>query len=203
MVVDDSDANRLLLQRLLDEVGFDVRTAANGEEALALFTQWRPHFIWMDMRMPVMDGYEASREIKAAPGGEETVIVALTASTSQDEHRQVRASGCAEVVRKPFEDAVIFDTMRRYLHISYRYADKGETPTVTGNGSDVLERLAELPEAQRHALREAVVIGDVYAVEQQARTIAASDEALGRALMEQLAAFHYNEILAALGQEEQ
>jgi hypothetical protein len=106
------------------------------------------------------------------------------------------------VVRKPFRDAVIFDTMRRYLPIRYRYADESETPTVTGSGSDVLERLAELPEAQRHALREAVVIGDVYAIEQQARTIASSDEPLGRALLEQLAAFHYNEILAALGQEE-
>jgi DNA-binding LytR/AlgR family response regulator len=68
LVVEDKWANRQLLVRLLAPLGFDVREATNGQEAIALWQNWHPHLIWMDMRMPVMDGYEATREIKARSG---------------------------------------------------------------------------------------------------------------------------------------
>ena len=70
LVVDDNVENRLLLTHLLERTGFTVREAEDGQQALAMFEDWRPHLIWMDMRMPVMDGYAASRAIRALPGGE-------------------------------------------------------------------------------------------------------------------------------------
>lgn len=69
LVVDDVADNRLVLVKLLTPIGFRVREAANGQEAIAQWLQWQPHLIFMDMRMPVMDGYEATRVIKAAEIG--------------------------------------------------------------------------------------------------------------------------------------
>ena len=70
LVVEDNTENRKLLTEMLQQVGFEVREAKNGKEGVAQFEQWRPHFIWMDMRMPVMDGYEATARIRQFPGGE-------------------------------------------------------------------------------------------------------------------------------------
>jgi len=91
LVAEDREENRQLLVKLLTGWGFDVRAACNGVEALNLWREWHPHLIWMDMRMPVMDGYEATRRIKATPQGQQTIIVALTASAFEDERERVLA----------------------------------------------------------------------------------------------------------------
>jgi CheY-like chemotaxis protein len=83
----------------------------NGEEAIALFEQWQPHFIWMDMRMPVMDGYEATRKIRALPCGEAVKIVALTASAFKEQRKSILQAGCDDVVLKPFQAHELFDAM--------------------------------------------------------------------------------------------
>ena len=76
MVVVDNEENLLLLTNLLALVGFTLQEAENGEEAVAKFQEWLPDFIWMYIRMPVMDGYEATKEIRPLPGGEDVKIVA-------------------------------------------------------------------------------------------------------------------------------
>ena len=121
LVADDTDGSRLLLAELLRKVGFEVREARDGREAVALFTDWRPHLVWMDMRMPTMDGCEATRRIKASPGGEETAVLALTASTFGNERKRALAAGCREFVRKPFRESEIFEAMARQLGVRYLY----------------------------------------------------------------------------------
>lgn len=131
LVVDDRYENRRLLTKLLTPIGFQVREAENGQEAIALWQSWEPHLIWMDMRMPVMNGYEATKHIKSHLQGQATAIVALTASILEEEKAIVLAAGCDDFVRKPFQEEVIWEKMAQYLGVRYIYAQKEEfTQTV-------------------------------------------------------------------------
>ena len=89
LIVEDGEDNRRLLRQLLEPLGFAVRKAENGEEGVALWQDWRPHLIWMDMRMPVLDGYAAARQIKDQDDSEATRIVALTASAFEEDRDKV------------------------------------------------------------------------------------------------------------------
>jgi CheY-like chemotaxis protein len=121
LVVDDLPDNRYLLKRLLKRVGFEVEEASDGQQAIEVWEQWEPHLIWMDMRMPVMDGYTATRHIKDTPKGHSTKIIALTASAFEDERSHILAAGCDDFVGKPFRDTDIFEHMSKHLGVKYRY----------------------------------------------------------------------------------
>lgn len=124
LVVDDRLESRLLLVKLLTSVGFTVREAINGKEAIQVWSTWEPHLIWMDMRMPVIDGYEATKQIKAHLKGQATAIIALTASAFEEDRAIVLSAGCDDFVRKPFREAVIFEKMAQYLGVRYVYAEQ-------------------------------------------------------------------------------
>ncbi|BFM41209.1 PAS domain S-box protein [Synechocystis sp. LKSZ1] len=128
LVVDDGEENRQLLARLLASVGLETRTAANGEEAIAVWQAWQPHLIWMDMRMPVMDGYEATQRIKRSSQGPTPIIIALTATAFEEQRAGILAMGCDDMVRKPFQESIIFDKMAQYLGLKYLYADPSLPP---------------------------------------------------------------------------
>ena len=107
LIVDDREDNRQLLIKLLNPFGFELREASNGQEAVAIWDNWEPHLIWMDMRMPVMDGYEATKQIKSTTKGQATAVIALTASTLEEERVVVRSAGCDDFLRKPFRETDI------------------------------------------------------------------------------------------------
>lgn len=121
LVVDDKLDNRELVRLMLEPVGFEVLTANDGRQAIQLFETWSPHFIWMDMRMPVLDGYHATRQIRALPGGDLVKIVALTASAFEEDKGKISAAGCDDMVRKPLEEQSLFAVMGRLLGLSYEY----------------------------------------------------------------------------------
>ncbi|HEY9643263.1 MAG TPA: ATP-binding protein [Coleofasciculaceae cyanobacterium] len=121
LVVDDRPVNRQLLVKLLTPLGFEVREAENGQAAIALWESWAPHLIWMDMRMPVMDGYEATQRIKAQPQGAATIIIALSSSAFEEERPTILAAGCDDFVGKPVREEVILKKIAQYLGVSYRY----------------------------------------------------------------------------------
>jgi PAS domain S-box-containing protein len=164
LVVEDNSANRLLLYSLLREAGFEVREAENGEEAIDLFEQWQPHLIWIDMRMPVLDGYAATRRIRDLPGGEAVKIVAITASAFKEQCQNILAAGCDEIVYKPFRDHEIFETMARLLDVKYLYDEKGEEATRKEGVELTAEMLAELPPELLQELREAALTLDRQAI---------------------------------------
>ena len=140
LVVDDRWENRRLLTELLTPVGFEVCEAENGQEAIALWESWEPHLIWMDMRMPVMNGYEATRQIKAHLKGHATIIIALTASAFDEERAVILSAGCNDFVRKPLREEVIWEKMAQYLGVRYVYED-GESVKDEKMSSDfILER---------------------------------------------------------------
>ncbi len=124
LAVDDRLESRMLLVKLLTSLGFSVREAANGQEAIEQWESWSPNLIWMDMRMPVMDGYEATKQIKATIKGQATVVIALTASAFEEERTVVLSAGCDDFMRKPFREEVLFDKMAEYLGVSYVYEEE-------------------------------------------------------------------------------
>ncbi len=121
LIVDDKWSNRQLLIRLLNPLGFKLQEASNGQEAVEIWREWHPHLIWMDMRMPVMDGYEATKLIKATTQGQATAIIALTASTLEEERAVALSSGCDDFVRKPFRDQMILEKMAQHIGVRYVY----------------------------------------------------------------------------------
>ncbi|MCU0527114.1 MAG: PAS domain S-box protein [Elainella sp. Prado103] len=178
LVVEDNRENRQFLVQLLQSIGFEVQSANNGEEAIHLWQTWSPHLIWMDMRMPIMDGYAATRQIRnleqqlATPTGHElesrtapspTKILALTASAFEDERAIVLAAGCDDFVVKPVTEAVLFEKMAQHLGVRYRYQEQSplETPT-TETADDLLseQALQRMPSDWIAQLRLAARIAD-------------------------------------------
>ncbi|WP_413160165.1 PAS domain S-box protein [Capilliphycus salinus ALCB114379] len=127
LVVEDHPDSCQLLVMLLKKVGFQVRSANNGQEALQLWESWSPDLIWMDMRMPVMNGYETTQQIKATEKGKETVIIALTASAFEEDRVKILQVGCDDFVRKPFQEEEIFEKMKLHLGIDYQYQENSST----------------------------------------------------------------------------
>ncbi|MBL8115021.1 MAG: response regulator [Acidobacteria bacterium] len=129
LVVDDTPENRLLLMRLLGDAGFDVREAVNGADAIAAWETWKPHLVFMDMRMPVMDGREATariREREKAEGESPTPIVALTASALEHEREELASSGVSGFLPKPFVVDDLFAALAQHTGVRYRYADDAD-----------------------------------------------------------------------------
>ncbi|MDX2231787.1 MAG: response regulator [Leptolyngbyaceae cyanobacterium bins.349] len=118
LIVDDDPINRKLLVKLLTILNIEVQEAKNGLDAIACWERWQPHLIWMDMQMPVMNGIEATQQIKAKPGGPETIIVALTASAFEEQRQKILAAGCDDFVRKPFKREEILECMTRHLPVA-------------------------------------------------------------------------------------
>ncbi len=125
LVVEDQPANRLLLVKMLTSVGFEVYEAENGKEAIALWSKHSPHLIFMDMRMPVMDGYEATKRIKSHLKGQATVIIALTASALEQDRIVILSAGCDDFMRKPFREEVLVQKIAQHLGVRYLYEESG------------------------------------------------------------------------------
>lgn len=122
LVVDDKQDNRELVRQILALLNIEARTVENGLMAIDEFIRWQPHLIWMDMRMPVMDGYEATRHIRQLPNGDKVKIVAMTASAFEEDKAAVLAAGCDHLLRKPVDQEMLFRIMGDLLGLSYRYA---------------------------------------------------------------------------------
>ena len=159
LIVEDQQENWMVLERLLTFAGFQVHLAKNGAAGVEEFRKWRPQFIWMDLRMPVMDGIEATRLIRASEGGREVKIVALTASGDVRKRREILAEGLDDYIRKPYRPAEVFECMAR--HLGCRYEVSQTTPHAEVPDQPIGELRAvdvsALPEKLRHELRDAIV----------------------------------------------
>jgi signal transduction histidine kinase len=147
LIVDDVSSNRHVMGRLLASVGFEIQMATNGQEAIDLWEQWQPHLIFMDMKMPVMDGYEATHQIRSkqrqalapwsqandtfAPGTSiscleravlNPVIIALTANALTEERQRILAAGFDDFMGKPIRRDGMLHTIQQYLGVVYQYS---------------------------------------------------------------------------------
>lgn len=128
LVVEDNWANRVLLQNLLTELGFEVQTAVNGQTAIECWQIWRPHLIFMDIRMPEMNGYDATQEIRRLESLAQgktadapcTKIISLTAGVFESNQLEF---GFDDVVCKPIQEATITQIIAHHLGVRYIYDD--------------------------------------------------------------------------------
>ncbi|MDM8546861.1 PAS domain S-box protein [Candidatus Venteria ishoeyi] len=157
LVVDDDQDSCTLLKNVLTEVGFEVKTGVNGEDAVRLFQTWQPHFIWLDIQMPVMDGYAATAKIRALSGGEQVKIVALTANVFQKERNKVLLEGCDDILAKPFLIPQVFELMNKYLGVSYIYAQEAVTYPPQKTAALSVDDLKKLSKALLNLLYEAIL----------------------------------------------
>ena len=111
LMVEDQPENWMVLERLLRKRVFKSAWRRMAKQGVESFREWRPQFIWMDLRMPVMDGIEATRRIRALDGGRDVKIVAVTASGFESQRSEVLAAGLDDYVRKPYRLDEIFDCM--------------------------------------------------------------------------------------------
>jgi PAS domain S-box-containing protein len=164
LAVDDKPNNRRLLVTLLSSLGFQVGEAANGLEAISVWEDWFPHLILMDMRMPEMNGYEATRQIKSRPKGMATPIIALTASALQEERHEMIDAGCDDCVYKPFREEELMAALVKYLHVEFVYEQTTVVPKTpaleSGAGLTAVEIAAVMDQAWLEALRAAARSGD-------------------------------------------
>ncbi|USR91997.1 PAS domain-containing protein [Phormidium yuhuli AB48] len=179
LIADDVEESRLLLKTLLHTMGFQVQEATQGEEALSLWETWQPQLILMDLQMPVLDGYEATRQLRqreaehrpklsqnlreSSSNPRPTPIIALTANLFAQEQEAATLAGCDTLIAKPFSEQELFKTIGRYLNLEYLYEDSSpldlepfaEASTTEG----LIEGLAEMPKSWQKELQQYAKLG--------------------------------------------
>jgi CheY-like chemotaxis protein len=194
LVVDDKEENRIVVLRFLKLVGFKTNEAINGEEAITKFEQWNPHLILMDMRMPVMDGYEATRRIKATEKGKQTPIVALTASSFDDEQKNKIVLEFQGYIHKPFYENELFATIGKALDIEYIYEEEPVAPAskYLNHAAAIDEDISKLPTSIVLQMLEAVEGADFHLLIQLIQTIGNDNPELANHLLSKANIYDYD-----------
>jgi PAS domain S-box-containing protein len=223
LIVDDRDDNRLLLVKMLSPLGFSLQQASNGLEAVEIWESWHPHLILMDLRMPVMDGYEATVEIRSRiqqreierPGNVSSLefpipkIIALTASTIKEARSFALLIGCDDLIAKPFRKRDIFDTFSKYLGVQYLYSNStgssatGDRDRLSGSTSNVtLASVALLPVEWIGNMRQVIRSADFDLIARTIEEIRSDNSAFAEILQGHLNNFDYQKILNLIAEAE-
>ena len=216
LIAEDNVTNRYLLSQMLRLPGFEAKSADNGQEAIDLCKQWQPHLILMDLRMPVMDGIEATQRIKADPQTSQTIIIALTASAFEEQRLAFLAAGCDDFLSKPFQRNILLNKISQHLGVQYRYEavdaaqatlkqreQKAPPPAerVQPNrlqASELQADLASLPEAWRGQLHRAALEGSDARVFDLLEQVPPSQAALKTALTNLADNFQFDQMLTLI-----
>lgn len=197
LIVEDQRENWMVLERLLMNAGFRVRVAENGAQGVQEFREWRPQFIWMDLSMPVMDGVEATRCIRACDGGHEVKIAAVTASGYPGERTQILAEGMDDYIRKPYRPAEVFECMARHLGVSYKVSEAPPRSDSERVGELRAEDISALPDDLRKGLRDALVTLNPARISAAIERISQANRALGSILTANADGYSYSKIFDA------
>ncbi|MCP4693142.1 MAG: response regulator, partial [Desulfobacterales bacterium] len=193
LVVDDKESNRLLLIKLLTLPGLELRQAENGREAMAIREAWEPHLILMDMRMPVMDGFEATKRIKAAEKGRRPPIIAVTAGVFKKDRAAALSAGCDDFLSKPFIDAKVFALLAKHLALQFVYEERRVRRRWKVDRSALTpQRLMALSHELLVALKTAVDRTDPTGSNAAIERIRAHDAPLANALAELVRGYRFD-----------
>ncbi len=206
LIAEDQRENQLLLDQLMTRIGVEAKLAENGLECVRLFQEWHPQLIWMDRRMPVMDGMQATRAIRELPGGEDVKIVAVTASVFTEQQQEMLDAGMDDFVRKPYRAEEIYNCLARQLGVQYVYRTpeaaleaKAEAEAVPA--VPIAGRLAAVPAGMRKEFAVALESLDGERIGAMVSRIGEADAELGKLLHRLAENFDYPAILNALPSE--
>jgi PAS domain S-box-containing protein len=207
LVVDDLKVNRTLLTSILTPLGFDIRTAQNGEQALEIAAAWSPHAVFMDIRMPVMDGYEAIRRLKADETTAHISVIAITAIMFDEDKKKIFDVGSDNFIGKPFKLEEVFEVLKKVLQLEYVYADN-ESRDIDAGKSKIkkehiqltAEDMARLPDELILAIQNAVEIGDVQEMGKLGPKIQAIDAGVAGKINALVKRYDYDAILRVIPQ---
>ncbi|MCP4750720.1 MAG: response regulator [Proteobacteria bacterium] len=205
LIVDDVPSNRQVLVQLFSPLGIEIREAENGEEAVAITRDWLPDLVWMDIRMPVMDGYEATRQIKrlcsrSSLPKNKIVVIAISASAFEDQREEALESGCDDFITKPFREFQVFEMMKTHLGLQYIYEEASpiaDLKEVKRQGPTV-EMLKELPSEWRTSMKQAIEHVNLEKIQDLIDQIREQDEALAGAIQQRIDQFEYEKVLGWL-----
>ncbi len=200
LVVDDQDDNRHLLVKLLRPLGFEVEEANNGQEAIEIWASWQPHLIWMDLRMPIMNGVQATQHIKGTSAGQKTIIIALTASFFGEDRVNIFAAGCDDFLTKPFREKDIFEKMHQHIGVHYIYKkDNTLSPEPTASQDrppiDFQAVISTLAPDMLADLEQAALVIDMEIMESLIAKIREDNPTLAAELTDLANTFNYEKIL--------
>jgi PAS domain S-box-containing protein len=202
LVVEDKPKNRQLLVELLTSVGFVVQEAVNGQEAIDQWRSWSPHLIWMDIRMPIMGGFEATEYIKTASNADHPapIIIALTGSAFEEDRQVAISMGCDDFVRKPLRTATIFEKMAEYMGVRYVYASSSLSEDQQGVDSgdryaQIIDHLPIMPPDWIEQLHQAATRVNAKQVMHLIEQIPPSHAGLAVALTQLVNDFCFEEIV--------
>ncbi len=205
LIVDDNADNRIVLRKLLTPFGFELREAADGQEAVDIWEAWQPHLIWMDLRMPVLSGYGAVQQIRATERGNDgIVIIAMSASVFEEERSTAIKKGCTDFLRKPFRADEVFAMLHTHLGVQFVYAEPADqSPQTIMNAQETkaaLARLHDLPPDLLVQLEEAAICCNIDQIEQVITDIRHRHPALADVIMAFVREFDYDGIITAIQQ---
>lgn len=204
LIVDDRYLNRDILSQMLTRVGIHVHIAKDGKEAVELTPILKPDCILMDVRMPIMDGGEATKQIKALPEGRDIPVIAVSASALEEQQAKIIANGAVTFIKKPIKEEELFENLRRHLGLIYVYKEKEtniseETKLSPLNASDIMT----IPEFLREEIYLAVVIGNIEQLKSLIQDVNRFDSLLAERLGELLEKFELKTFLKLFNSKEE
>jgi CheY-like chemotaxis protein len=163
LVVEDIESNRNLLTRILEPLGFDLQEAHNGLQAVEIVKNWLPDLIFMDIRMPEIDGLQAIREIKKLPNREKIKFVALTASSFEEDRSKILAAGYDGFIPKPFRRQQIIDALEQHLGAKFIFQNTRSTRNKTLRKDPAFPALHAIPPLQQ-AMKDSALDALIHAL---------------------------------------
>ena len=195
LIVDDNADNRLLLVTALKNLGFEVYEAENGQTAIEAFKSWQPHLIWMDMQMPMMNGYEATTKIRQLEGGDTVKIIALTASVFVNQHKNIIDAGCDTVMHKPFHIQEIFAALTKYLGVEFLFQEERRETARLPASKITPEMIAILSSTLRQQLFQAALELDTEEIDAIIEQIRPAEPDIATSLDAMVKNFQFEQIL--------
>jgi PAS domain S-box-containing protein len=185
LIVDDHEVNRVMLHRLLSRLGFEIAQATDGQDSLYKALEFQPDLILMDLLMPIMDGWEATRRLRQLPELKDTVILALSASVYEATKQESILAGCDDFLTKPIQTSELLELLRMHLALEWIYEDglfgkkrKAQAPKTSSDLASALSTIVSPGSESILALLRLAAMGDIEAILEEIAKLEHSDPKL-------------------------